>query len=401
MYLMAWVDEFGPLYALYTLWFNDNGITTSQISTVFLLWAAVAIVLEIPSGALADLMDKRVLLAFAFVLRAIGIGIWLVSPTFAGAIVGALLWATHSALASGAWEALIHDELDQLGEASEYGKVMARMEQFSDLGIAAGTVAAFGLLRLGASILFLGWFTVMLHLVTVGLVLSLPAIERLNRQDKISDAGAIAESFSEWLSTLRAGFADAVRMADVAKLVVLGALIEGLFVFDEYVPLLGRDRGAADSLVPFLVLVVWVGRLLGSEIAARRPEIGGRPVSAMLIGGVLAMVVSLGAESIIALALIGVGYLALQVIWIVSGARLQERLSAERRATVTSIRGFGGGLVNTGAFLVIAILADGDDPRPGLFVALFVLLLVAVGSLVLLPASQRFHLDPGQPNGTP
>lgn len=386
MYLMAWVDEVGPLYALYTLWFNDNGITTSQISTVFLLWAAVAIVLEIPSGAVADLMDKRVLLAGAFLLRAIGIGIWLVSPTFAGAIVGALLWATHSALASGAWEALIHDELEELGEASDYGSVLARVEQFSDLGIAAGTVAAFGLLRAGASILFLGWFTVVLHAVTVAVVLSLPVVDHRPEAED-SAAGALAESFAEWWQTLIEGFAEAARTGAVAKLVLLGALIEGLFVFDEYVPLLGRDRGAADSIVPFLVLVVWVGRLIGSELVARRPDIGRVPVSVMLAGGVAAMLVSLVAESIVSLALIGVGYLALQVIWLVSGARLQERLSSERRATVTSIRGFGGGVVNTGAFLLIAVMADGNDPRPGLMIALFALLAVAGGALFLLPAA--------------
>jgi MFS family permease len=344
MYLMAWVDEFGPLYALYTLWFNDNGITTSQISTVFLLWAAVAIVLEIPSGAVADLMDRRILLAGAFALRAVGITIWLVNPTFAGAVIGAILWATHSALASGAWEALIYDELDELGEASSYGSVLARVEQFSDLGIAAGTLAAFGLLRLGASIVFLGWFTVALHAVTMAVVLSLPAVNRASSSDE-STAGALAQSFAEWWRTLTEGIAEAARTGAVAKLVVLGALVEGLFIFDEYVPLLGRDRGAADSVVPFLVLVVWIGRLIGSELVARRPDIGRVPVSVMLTGGVVAMMLSLLAESIAALALIGVGYLALQVIWIVSGARLQERLSAERRATVTSIRGFGGGVV--------------------------------------------------------
>ncbi|MEM7322777.1 MAG: MFS transporter [Actinomycetota bacterium] len=383
MYAMAWVDEFGPLYALYTLWFNDNGITTAQISIVFLVWAAVAIVLEIPSGAVADLMDRRVLLAAAFVLRAVGIGIWLVFPTFAGALVGALLWATHSALASGTWEALIHDELEELGEASTYATVLARMEQFSDLGIAAGTVAAFGLLRVGASILALGWFTVALHAITIALVLSLPAVDRRGAN---GPAETVGQAVTDWWRTLTDGVREAAGNAVVARLVVLGAFVEGLFVFDEYVPLLGRDRGAADSIVPFLVLVVWVGRLIGSELVARRPDLGRAPVSAMLVVGVGAMFAGLLADSIVALALIGFGYFALQALWLISGARLQEQLSPERRATVTSIRGFGGGVVNTAAFLLIAVMANGDDPQPGLLIALGALLTVAVAARFLLPA---------------
>ena len=55
-------------------------------------------------------------------MRAAGIGIWLVWPTFTGVIVGAVLWATHDALASGSWEALIHDELTAIEHGADYEK---------------------------------------------------------------------------------------------------------------------------------------------------------------------------------------------------------------------------------------------------------------------------------------
>ena len=146
LYLLAFVDEFGPVYAVFTLWFNDNGISTSQISTVFLVWAAIALAFEIPSGALADRVDRRYLLASAFGIRAIGISLWFVWPTFTGVLIGAALWAIHSAVASGSWEALIHDELTAIGQERTYPKVMARISQFSNLGVAAGTMlgAAYG-----------------------------------------------------------------------------------------------------------------------------------------------------------------------------------------------------------------------------------------------------------------
>lgn len=63
LYALAFIDEFGPSYAVFTLWFNDHDVTTSQLSIAFVLWAATAIVLEIPSGALADRVDRRRLLA--------------------------------------------------------------------------------------------------------------------------------------------------------------------------------------------------------------------------------------------------------------------------------------------------------------------------------------------------
>jgi len=167
---LSFVDEFGPLYALYTLWFNDNGITTSQISTVFVLWAAVAIVLEIPSGAVADRVDRRSLLAGAFGLRAAGIGVWMVWPSLNGMLIGAVLWAVHGSLASGAWEAFIHDQLEAVGEQQQYARVMARVGQFSNLGVAGGTLVATLLVSLGLGIEALGWITVVIHVVSISLV---------------------------------------------------------------------------------------------------------------------------------------------------------------------------------------------------------------------------------------
>lgn len=107
LYTFAFLDWVGPLYAVYTLWFNDNGATTAEISGLFLFWAIVAIVLEVPSGAFADMVDRRVVVALALGLRAIGVVVWLLWPALPGLFVGAFLWAAHDALASGAWQALV------------------------------------------------------------------------------------------------------------------------------------------------------------------------------------------------------------------------------------------------------------------------------------------------------
>ena len=54
-------------------------------------------------------------------------------------MVGAILWAIQEAAASGAWEALIHDELEAIGDERDYGVVIARVGQFSNVGIAVAT----------------------------------------------------------------------------------------------------------------------------------------------------------------------------------------------------------------------------------------------------------------------
>lgn len=401
---LSFVDEFGPVYAVYTLWFSNNGITAGQLSTVFLVWAVVALALEIPSGALADVVDRRRLLAVAFAIRAVGIGLWLVWPTLTGAIIGAVLWAIHDALASGAWEAMIHDQLSALGAADRYGPMMARIGQFSHLGVAAGTLLGAALLQADVDLVVLGWLTVAAHVGSITLVATLPAVGQTdlpdNDDDEVeTDAAARAAGRpvvgvapvggdasgsdgnpgpSGWLTTLRTGVRQAGTDPLVLRLVAVGALLEGLWVVDEYLPLVSRVQGGSDAAAPILILVVWIGLLAGGEVAARRPEIGGRLLGPALLVGTAVMVLALVAGRVWALALVAVGYAALETTRVVADARLQARTRGEVRATVASVRGFGAAAISMAMFVIIGAMANGDDPRPGLYVLLGVLAAVAI-----------------------
>jgi MFS family permease len=410
LYLLSFIDEFGPVYAVYTLWFNDNGVTTAEISTAFLAWAMFALVLEIPSGALADRVDRRHLLAAAFATRAVGIGVWLVWPTFAGVLVGVALWAAHDAAASGSWEAMIHDELTALGQADDYQSVMARIGQFSHVGVAAGTLLGAALLRVDVSIVALGWITVAAHAGSVSGVLLLPDVRWVTDGDHphsstlqasvgagpvagpiIADVDSSTVSFGAWWRTLRRGVHDARHTPSIARLVVVGALLGGLFILDEYLPLLARARGGDDSAAPVIVFVVWLGLLAGGEFAARRTELGGRTLGCILIAGVGVTTVAFVTDSVWTLMLVAVGYGALEATWIAADARLQERTPAATRATVTSVRGFGGAAVSMLAFVVIGAMSDGDDPTPGHFVVLGAL---AIAGLLVIRWLPPRHAEP-------
>jgi MFS family permease len=385
LYLLAFVDEFGPVYAVWTLWFNDNDVSTSQISTAFLLWAFVALVLEIPSGALADRVDRRRLLATAFGVRAAAIAIWLIWPSFTGLAIGAAMWASHDALASGSWEALIHDELTAIGDQRHYARVMARIGQFSNLGIAAGTLLGAGLLsdRVGVGLAALGWMTVAAHAASITLVTTLPDVRWVAGDDE-------PFTYRAWWATLRNGVAEARRVRIVGKLIVLGALLEGLFLFDEYVPLLSRERGGSDAAASTIYLVVWIGLLLGGELAARRPTARGAGIGVALLAGTAVTATALLTDPVWTLALIAVGYAIHEVAWVPTDARLQERASPGTRATVTSVRGVGSNSISMLFFVVVAVLADGDDPTPGLVAALG--MLAVTGALLIAwlpPASSR------------
>lgn len=276
---------------------------------------------------------------------------------------------------------------------------MARIGQFSNLGVALGTVLGAVLLRFDVGLATLGWLTVAAHIGSTTLVATLPDVRWVTRPpdrteaplDQLVDLAADPvdgepSSLRQWWATLRAGLAEARTNAVLARLVIVGAMLEGLFLLDEYLPLLSRARGGSDDAAPLIVLVVWIGLLIGGEVAARRPALPGTVLGPALI---LAMAITTAAfigDAVWILALVALGYAVLETVWVTTDARLQERASGATRATVTSVRGFGSACVSMLVFAIIAALADGDDPTPGLFVMIAALVVAGVLVARWLPA---------------
>lgn len=387
LYVLSFVDEFGPIYALFTLWFNDNDISTADLSIVFIVWSILGLVLEMPSGALADIVDRRALLGAAFTLRATGIAIWLLSPSLPGLIIGAVLWSIHDALASGAWEALIHDELDAIQEAPRYGVVMARIDQFSNLGLAGSTLLAAAIIGVGASIEAVGWVNVAIHGVSITLVLRLPDVRWVTTGDD-------ANVPTGWWATLRAGTSAARRNPVLLRLVLIGSVIGGLMVVDEYIPLLARFNGAPDAVVPLIVFVVWLGLIAGGELAARRPNIASPTLASLVLGGTAVMAVAIAIDSPWTLMAIGIGYAPVQAAWVIADARFQAAAPSATRATATSVRSLGVGIISAAAFLIVGALAEGDDPSAGLHWMIGILALSAFAIPATIP--KQLHSPPGR-----
>jgi hypothetical protein len=131
--------------------------------------------------------------------------------------------------------------------------------------------------------------------------------------------------------------------------------------------------------------VQYAGLAVDAEMAGRHPNVGGRRVATVTAAG--AVLLAAGALSGHPLGFLGVGafYAALWFGTVVSGARLQERMTGAARATVTSVGGVGAEAV---ALLVYGGFGLGGlwAPVPLLVAALAVpLLLLAVAMPRWLP----------------
>ncbi|CAA6680102.1 MULTISPECIES: MFS transporter [unclassified Lentimonas] len=126
-------------YPVYALLFLDYGLTLEQFGILNGIWAATIVLLEVPSGALADTLGRRKLLILAGVLMVLEMAVLLVAPIGGGPllfslfVVNRVLSGAAEAAASGADEALAYDSLKAAGQKDRWGRVLERVQRDTSL----------------------------------------------------------------------------------------------------------------------------------------------------------------------------------------------------------------------------------------------------------------------------
>jgi len=125
-------------YPVFMVMFLRYGITLEQFGLLNAVWAVVIVVLEVPSGALADLVGRKALLVAAAIMMALEMLLLAVVPVGSVWVVPALvlnrvLSGAAEAFASGADEALAFDSLKAAGRERDWPRVLERLMRFGGL----------------------------------------------------------------------------------------------------------------------------------------------------------------------------------------------------------------------------------------------------------------------------
>ena len=136
-------------YPVFTILFLDFGLTLQQFALLNAAWAAAIVMLEVPSGALADTFGRRNLLVVTGVLMVIEIALLCFVPLgkadllFAVFLINRVLSGAAEAAASGADEAIAYDTLKIEGNAADWPRVLEKQMRMQSLGyIVAMSVGA-------------------------------------------------------------------------------------------------------------------------------------------------------------------------------------------------------------------------------------------------------------------
>ena len=313
-------------------------MSDAQISTLFIVWSVTSFVVEVPSGAWADTVDRRHLLVLSAFVYAAGFASWLVLPTYAGFALGFVLWGVSGALMGGTFESLVYDELVARGREDDYPGLIglahssALVANLVAAGIAVPLLAAGGYSLVGwASVALVGVQAVLAATLPVSAAARRPASDHLVEQTE--------RMLARYPAMLRAGVREATGAAPVRRALLIAALLVGFTAYDEYFPLVADAHGVPAERVPLLIAVTVAAQAVGTALAGRSARLGRRAIAGIVLsGGVL---ISLGAlvTPYAGFVAIAVGYGLLNNAMIVAEARLQQVITGPARATVTSVYG--------------------------------------------------------------
>jgi len=405
------LDEFMPIFPVYALLFAENGLSTAQISSLLVLWSVVTLAFEVPSGAWADTVPRRLLLCLSSVAYGAAFATWVLVPTFSGFATGFVLWGLSSALSSGTFQALAYDELVAVGARHQYARVIGIGTSAALAAMALATLLATPLVAVGGYVLA-GWVSVAVCAAQFVVARSLPATPPTVSAQDVDQAGdseicslpelgsgraavrlRAAGFLPRYLQALRTGTREAIRSRVVRGGVLASAVLMGLLAFDEYFGLMLGEQGVGPVAVPLLLTAVSLGQAIGGLLADRAAR-----WSNAVIGWIVAAAGSCIAAGVLSahpagIVMVALGYGALQLTIIVADARLQDGIALGARATVTSVAGLLSELV---AVTVYAGFAGGAAAM-----SISVMVAILAGLVVLLGPAVARWLPPADVEAAP
>lgn len=182
---------FGPFIILF---YQSRGLSLTEGMLLQSIYAIGVVILEVPTGVIADIYGKRKSLivgALAFVIALI---CYYFSHSFWQFALSELIAALGMSFISGADSAFIHETLKSLGREGEYKKIEGRARGLMQAGNAVGEVLSGFVASISLAFTFLASAAGVFIAFLVSVTFSKPPV-KLAREEQVDYKKVITESY--------------------------------------------------------------------------------------------------------------------------------------------------------------------------------------------------------------
>jgi MFS family permease len=364
------IDLWMPIWVLLLL---SRGISFAEIAVVDGFHRLATILLEVPTGVVADRYGHRLSLTLGSFSFAAALAVFVVAHDFKTLLVSWLLWSLAAALRSGADEAFLYESLRAGSLEREYRKHYSRAQTVALLSTAVGSLAA-GFLYAKSPASPIALNTVFAGAASIALFITY--------QPPISQVQAGWSLGTAWRRVCHELTRPAVFPTVVVGAILLATFWAGTLFYQPYLVNTGVSVHTVGVIYVSFQIAGAIGAWLSTRLATRWGD--GRVLGTCIIALWLAelpMAFLVNRWAVLGLMIIWAAYAVSQPIY---SHILQRLVGPENRATLGSVRSFIGSLGLIVIRVISGTIADSDGLQNGLIAMILLILPLTIAAMCLV-----------------
>lgn len=361
-------DELIFIYPMYLFMMQDYGLNFFQISMLLSVWSITTLVLEYPSGVIADKFCRKNILCFAQSMRCFGLFLWLLYPSYEGFLIGFIFWGISGAFNSGTFEALLYEYLEDHKKVNEFTRYSGYMNAIGLIGTFLAAVGATLTVKLGYS--FALMISIAALLISTGAIYFVPSkLSNETRNDKASLGFLLIP----------------VESTNVFRLLIfISATLALMKTLEEYIPVLGENIGINHHQIGYFVAVLSGTQAMASSIAHRFKNFSIYRLYSMMFANSLILIAATLTLHSSSIYLLLVFFFIFKIFEIVIEGKIQKQIPNSMRATMGSIKNLFSEVVTIMLLLSFGYIVDQFSKKLA-FIALAILTFI-IGFTVIFNA---------------
>lgn len=392
-YFYKLIQNLVPIYPVYLLLFESKGLSVSQISLLLAIWSAPVVLLEMPSGVLADHWSRKNMLIVGGICKVLCYTCWLFSNGFLLFALGFVLWGISESFCSGSEEALLYDCLKQYNQEDKFEEIYGKCNFYSNIGVAiSGTTGGFLAMAFGMSFVLI--ISVISMLVSVGVTFKFKEVNYF----KLKHHGKRELGLEKPLATLYDAIKFCTRNLKLLTVILISILVVGMSgILDEYDPLIAERYGLNLGLIGVWGSARYVLEAIGGRIAYKfrniliKFRVNDRFyaifILCLIAGGFLG--VSGLTRSIIVMPLYGLFYLIMASARILFEDYIQQQIEEQGRSTVHSLISLMENIYGIAFFGIYSFVLSGVDLLKALYLTSLYILFVSIVLWIIYSVSKK------------
>ena len=271
---------------------------------------------------------------------------WYFWQDFYGFAAGFALWGFGSSLRSGAWEALLFDQLQAFGAEEKFTFHYGKITAVGTFSVVLGEVS-------GGLLISNGYDFVLLVSAAIPILASLPFAIIVKEPTK-----HVSQQTIRYMTHLVEGVSEVLSKRGLRYLFLSAAFLLTIpWVLDEYIAPILWEQSFSLSMIAFLTAPIILAQATGEFLAGKFTHFSiSQLLSCMAISSVLVISVAWFQNYWIAL-MLGLFFFTFGLSSTVFAGRLQKMIEGASRATVTSSISLGEGLGSIIWFIVFGSLS--------------------------------------------